>query len=426
MSTATESLAIHGGKPARSKPLPPNYPGALMMGEEEIEAVARVIRAHSPFRFYGPDLQGSVLTLEKMMAADLGVPYVLGVTSGTAALMVALKAIGIGYGDKVVVPAVTFLATATAVVCSNAVPVYADVDASLNLDPEKLESVLDDEVKAIIAVPIVGVPCDMDAIMAIARKRGIKVIEDVAQSCGVMLRGKFCGTFGDVGTFSFQMNKILTAGEGGAIVTSSPAFYERAERFHDQGQFRVALQEQNGITSDEETSAIAGQNYRMSEITGAVMVEQWKKWDRIVVPMRERYRQIKAGLAAGVPGLAFRGTPDPQGDVGCTLGLLMPSQEIAADFMKATAAENIGTYTLYGGRPVYRNPALWHMRSGERNNFPYNYPFKTPVTCAEGMCPRAEDLLPRSVFVSVSPILTDQDVEEVIYGITKVALALGI
>ncbi|RAV07428.1 DegT/DnrJ/EryC1/StrS aminotransferase, partial [Paenibacillus contaminans] len=144
------------------------------MGPEEAAALAKVIEAQSPFRYYGADVQKKVEQLENEMAEKLGVPYVLGVTSCTAALVVALKALGIGYGDKVIVPAVTFIATAGAVVCAGAVPVYVDVDESLNMDASDLERVYDDEVKAIIAVSILGHPVDMDPVMAFAKKHNIR------------------------------------------------------------------------------------------------------------------------------------------------------------------------------------------------------------------------------------------------------------
>lgn len=411
-------LAIHGGKPARSKPLPANYPGALIMGAEETEQALQVIRAQSPFRYYGTDLQHSVQTFEEEMAHKLGVPYVLGVTSCTAGLIVALKALGIGYGDKVIVPANTFLATPGAVVASNAVPVYADVDESLNLDPNDLERVMDEDVKAIIAVSILGNPVDMDPIMAFANKHNIYVIEDVAQSCGAVYKDKYTGTIGHIGVFSFQMNKILTAGEGGAVVSRDPELFERAVRYHDQGLFRQ--KERYGIDSPEESSAFIGQNYRMSEITGAVMQAQWEKLDSVVSSMRKHCRTIRRQLSAALPSMKFRNGTDEEGNIGSNLGMILPSAEHALNFMQALNAENINTYVLYGGRPIYRMPQLFQQKTVEKDNFPFNYPFKNPVVYTEDMCPRAVDLIPRTVFLPVSPILSDRDTEEIIEGIVKV------
>lgn len=412
-------LAIHGGEPVRDKPLPANYPGAILMGEEEAKAASQVIHAQSPFRFYGEHPQYAAEELEDMMAKDLGVPYVLGVTSCTAAMVTALKALGIGYGDKVIVPAVTFIATAGAVVSANAVPVFVDVDESMNLDPHDLERVIDNEVKAVIAVPLLGAPCQMDEIMAFAKKHSIYVIEDVAQSCGVRFKGEMQGTIGDIGVFSFQMNKMLTAGEGGAITTRSLEWFERAVRYHDQGNFRKRLQKKHGIQTSPD-QAFVGQNYRMSEITAAVLVEQWKKLDLILKPMKNNYLKIISALSAQLPDLRLRPTCDKEGDLGAIIGMIFANASQADQFSKALTAENIACGKIYNGMPVYKNPQIFHQRTVEQNGFPFNYPFKNPVIYSDQICPNAEDLLSRMVFVSVSPLLSTLDVDEIVRGIIKV------
>ncbi|WP_308639482.1 DegT/DnrJ/EryC1/StrS family aminotransferase [Paenibacillus silvisoli] len=419
-----ETLAIHGGKPARSTPLPPNYPGAVVMGEEEAGALAAVIRAQSPFRYYGPNAPQAVQSLEDRIAGDIGVPYALAVSSGTAALIVALKALGIGYGDKVIVPANTFVATAGAVVCCNAVPVFADIDDSLGLDPGDLERVYDDEVKAIICVPILGNPCEMDPIMAFARSQGIPVIEDVAQSCGAKYKGHWCGTYGDIGTFSFQMNKIITAGEGGAVVTSAPGLFERAVRYHDQGLFRD--KERYGFGSDDADSAFAGQNYRMSELIGAVLSEQWNKLGALNRMTKANWHSVHSRLITELPALRHRRIIDEDGHLGSNYGMILPTKEAAAAFNHALAAENIGTFLLYCGKPVYMAPQFFRQRSAERGSFPFDYPFAQPVRYTEAMCPRAVDLMSRTVYLPISPLLTETDIEEIAAGMIKVYRGLCI
>lgn len=356
------------------------------------------------------------------MADTLGVPFALGVTSCTAALIVALKALGIGYGDKVIVPANTFMATAGAVVNAGAVPVFVDVDDSLNLDPHDLERVCDEEVKAIIAVPILGNPCDMDAITAFADKRGLPVIEDVAQSCGATYKGRYAGTIGTIGTFSFQMNKIITAGEGGAVVTSDPTLFERAVRYHDQGMFRQ--KERYGITSSEADHALIGQNYRMSELTGAVLCEQWSKLATINSRTRQLHAELLQALQASLPSLRTRSVVDAEGYLGSNLGFLLPDAEQADAFIRTLDAENIGTHLLYGGAPVYRQPQLLHQHTVDKTGFPFNYPFRHPVDYAQQPCPRAENLMARTVYLPISPLLTGNDLEQIAAGIVKTCRAL--
>ncbi|MBP1993786.1 DegT/DnrJ/EryC1/StrS family aminotransferase [Paenibacillus eucommiae] len=418
-----EKLAIHGGKPARSKPLPPNYPGAVLMGAEEADAAAQVIHAQSPFRYYGPEPVFTVKALEDQISRDMNVPYVLGVTSCTAGLIIALKALGIGYGDKVIVPANTFIATAGAVICSNAVPVFVDVDDTLNMDPDDLERVMDDEVKAIIAVPILGNPCDMQRIMSFAEKHNIYVIEDVAQSCGIKHHGRYAGTIGHVGVLSFQMNKILTAGEGGAIITHSAQIFERAARYHDQGLFRD--KQRYNLESSDEENAFAGQNYRMSEITGAVALAQWGKLNEILTNMKTHYTNIQQALSLEIPTLQFRRVIDTEGDIGSNLGMILPTKQMAELFTDALNAENINTAILYNGKPVYMNPQIFHQRTAEKHNFPFDFKFKHAVEYTEEMCPRAADLIARTVYLPISPILTEADTSEIIAGIIKVYAAVS-
>lgn len=416
-------LAIEGGTPARSKPLPPNYPGAVVMGQEEADFASKVILGQSPFRYYSPNPQRAAEQLEDAMSAEMNVPYVLGVTSGTASLIVAMKALGIGYGDKVIVPANTFLATPGAVVCCNAVPVFCDIDDSLNLDPAALEQVYDEDVKAIIVVPILGNPVDMDPVMEFARRKNIAVIEDIAQSCGVKYKGRYGGTIGTIGAFSFQMNKIITAGEGGAVATHDLKLFERALRYHDQGLARHKAR--YGIDSPDEEFAFVGQNYRMSDITGAVVFEQWKKLPDIVTSMRRSHEAIRSELASRFPEMQFRRCPDPDGGhIGSNLGIILPTKEATVKFNQAMAAENMGTYILYAGLPAYRTPAIFHQRTADKDNFPFNYPFKNPVVYTEDMCPVAIDLIPRTAFLPIAPTLTEQDVEEIIEGTSKVYQAL--
>lgn len=414
-------LAIHGGEPVRDKPLPPNFPGAIVMGEEEAQAASGVIMDQSPFRYYGENLHNTVQQLEDMICEDFNVPYALGVSSCTAALVVALKALGIGYGDKVIVPSVTFIATAGAVVSSNAVPVFVECDESLNLDPNDLERVMDEDVKAIIAVSLVGTPCDMDKIMDFAEKHDIYVVEDVAQSLGVQYKGRYQGTIGHVGVLSFQMNKIITAGEGGAVLTSDPKIFERAIRYHDQGILRGMTRDRYGFTEiDENEAAFAGQNYRMSEITGAVLVEQWKKLSTLNANTRKHYRTICKRLREALPNIQFRVSPDPEGDLGLNVGIRVSTREQADHLKSALNAENIDARTMYNGNLVYMNPQILHQRTAEKNNFPFDYPFKQPVKYTEDMCPRSADIVNRIVLIPISPVLTEEDVESIVAGVIKV------
>lgn len=411
-----EILAINGGKPVREKPLLSAYPGASLYGEEEKKALMEVVDRKSPFRYYGFDVANKVAAFEKMLRDKTGSKYALGVTSGTAALVVAMKALGIGPGDKVIVPSNTFLATPGAVITAGAVPVFADVDDSMNINPTEIERLCDSYTKAVITVPILGNPCEMDKITAAAKKCNIAVIEDIAQSSGSKYKGRYCGSFGDVGCFSLQMNKILTTGDGGAIITNNDIVYERAVRYHDQGMFR----EREGFLSmNAEDDIFVGQNYRMSELTGAVALEQLKKLDYIIENLR-RIKKIIKDQIKDIDGISFRRIVDEDGDTGGTLFMMLPDEKLSVKFSEALTAENISCGRLYGGRPVYTLPQIFNQKTVDRNGFPFNQ-FSEKIEYTMGMCPYVEEHLPKNATIMLNPLLTEKDTEDIVKGIRKVA-----
>ena len=410
-----EKLAIDGGEPIRNNGLPSAFPGAFVYGKEELHSICEVIENKSPFRYYGPNVVGKVKKFEKAISEKIGSKHSLGVTSGTASLIVALKALGIGPGDKVVVPANTFLATAGAVIIAGAVPIFADIDESFNIDPDCIEKCIDKYTKAIIAVPILGNPCQMDKILAVAKKHNLFVIEDVAQSCGSKFQEKYSGTFGNIGCFSFQINKIITTGDGGCVVINDDNTYQRAVRYHDHGMFR----ESEGFLTSDSSNVFIGQNYRMSELTGAVALEQVKKLDIIIDTLKKTKKSIKNEIKQ-ISGINFRKIIDEDGDASNALVLMFPDKEITSKFSKCLEAENIGAYPLYGGRPVYMIPQILYKKTIDKDNFPFNQ-FDHNIDYFEGLCPNAERLLPCSLLIMLGTSFTQKDTEDISNAIKKVA-----
>ena len=210
----SQELAIHGGTPAKQNPDPPMYPGGMAIADEEEAGVLEVLRAKRLFRYYGPgETESKASQLERAFAEKKGTCYAVAVTSGTAALVCGLQGIGIGPGDEVIVPAYTWIASAAAIVAAGGIPVIAEVDETLLLDPADVERKITPFTKAIMPVHMRGAPCRMDELMALANEHGLKVIEDVAQANGGSYKGRALGSFGDVGCFSLQFNKIITSGE---------------------------------------------------------------------------------------------------------------------------------------------------------------------------------------------------------------------
>jgi 8-amino-3,8-dideoxy-alpha-D-manno-octulosonate transaminase len=269
------------------------HPGGSAIGDEEIRAVESVLRSQSLYRFYGPKFRDVTGAFESALARYVGRTYALGLTSGTAALHTAMVGLGVGSGDEVIIPTYAWVACPDAVVAARATPVLADVDDSLTLDPRDVERRITSRTKAIMAVHIRGTPCDIAGLSKVAKDYGIDLIEDVAQAAGATYRGKKLGRFGRVASYSFQLNKMISAGEGGAILTDEELIYQRSVMFHDVG---TPYRSWDDPSLKFDFEAFPGVNYRMNEITAAILREQLKKMDGVVRKIRKRNAEVSKGL----------------------------------------------------------------------------------------------------------------------------------
>lgn len=411
------TLAIDGGTPVRTTPMNTEKGLSYLNEDEELQAVEEVLRSRSLFRYYGPQLLRKTEAFEQRLRLVTGSTYALGVSSGTAALQAALVGLGVEDGDEVIVPAVTFIATVGAVINARAVPVFAEVDESLNLDPASFEAQITAKTKAVIPVHLANVACDMDPIMAVAERHGIRVLEDAAQAMGVTYRGRQVGSIGDAGAFSLQLSKNITTGEGGAIVTDDFTVFDRAARYHDQGgQFTTSTGDVRELTSGE---PFIGTNLRMTELAGALAAAQLERLDGIVATMRELAAGIRHRLS-DLP-VEWRHIPDAAGEGG-SLTMFFESDEVAVQFAAALRAEGIPAGRVYGGQPVYANPAVLNQKTAWSHGCPFNCAeHPTDRTYSMGLCPRSEDLLGRSLSIGVGPMMTAADADDVVSAVRKVA-----
>ncbi len=322
----------------------PGYVGPQFFDKQEEQALLEVLESGSPFRYWGPGRPDKVLRFEEAFARHMNARFALGVTSGTAALDCAVAGLGVGPGDEVIVPAYTWWSDYTCVVHAGALPVFADIDRTFNLDPGDFERKITPRTKAVIAVHLLGGPCNMDPILEIARKHDIAVLEDCAQCVGGSYRGKKLGSLGDVGIYSFQINKVITSGEGGAVVTSDPTIYERAVRFHDMGTMRGLFTERTG---GNRVQTFAGENFRMNEFTGAVLGAQLSKLDSMLAPMRRNAEAVYDGIK-NLPGIRLRDRPDPQGDIGYCVGWEMKDEAARDRCIEELRKRKVPASTLTG------------------------------------------------------------------------------
>jgi 8-amino-3,8-dideoxy-alpha-D-manno-octulosonate transaminase len=421
----TEQLAIRGGPKAKTTPNYPMYPGGMEIGEEEKKQVLEVLDRKYLFRYYGPEQYPSkVREFEQAFSQKIGTKYALAVNSCTSALITALVACGIGPGDEVIVPGYTFFATCAAVVAARAIPVIAEVDATLTLDPKDFESKITPSTRAVIPVHMRGVPCDMDKIMKIARNYQLKVIEDVAQAAGGTYHGKNLGTIGDCGCFSFQYHKIITAGEGGMVVTNNERLYDRCMGYHDTAACwrpdRFADQRYEG-------ELFCGVNYRMSELTGAVMLAQLDRLDTLLGLMRRNQERIMSQLE-GIPGIQLRQVADPEGDTGICLMFYLDSAPKVQSFVEALRAEGIAAAGVYNsGIPDWHIYAHWkhviEKKTPTPEGCPWTCPYHAgePVEYSADMCPRTLEYLSRIIHLDIPALLTPEDCDMIAKGIRKVA-----
>ena len=425
MRKSGERLAIDGGAPLNTEPFPTTMLGPALIGEEEAQAVAEVIRSKKLFRFLDRE-HSWCAELENRFKAMTGCAHALAVGGGTASLICGLVGIGVGEGDEVILPGYTYIASASAVLTCGAVPVIADIDASLTLDPNDIERNITKRTKAIMPVHMRGSACDMDRIMAIAKKHGLKVVEDVAQACGGSYKGRRLGSFGDCNAFSLQYHKIITAGEGGIVLTNDHILYDRARAYHDTAAcWRPDLPRYEG-------EVFPGVNFRMSELHGAVALAQLRKLDKLVAGMRAKKKRIKDQIT-GIPGITFRKLNDEAGDTAICLIFFLKDGETTERFAKALSAEGVGAHCIYSeGVPDWHIYPHWKMIMGKVTATPEGCPYTCHYYTEKGgkaeyspdMCPKTLGYLGRTIHLNIPPQMTDEDCDLTAKAIRKVARAL--
>jgi 8-amino-3,8-dideoxy-alpha-D-manno-octulosonate transaminase len=398
--------------------------GMELIGSEEKKEILDVLETGVLTR-YGFDQERKgvfkVRQFEEEFKRYHGAAYALGVTSGSTALSVALSAMGVGPGDEVIVPAFTFVATYEAVLEVGAIPVAADIDASLNLDPDDIARKLTPFTKAVIPVHMCGAPADIGRIVEAARRLYLMVLEDNAQSVGGSYKGKKLGTFGEMGTFSFDYYKTLTTGEGGMVITDRKDLYDRADWYHDHGHDHNPK-----VSRAMEGRTILGFNYRMNELQGALGLAQIRKLDFIIAEQRKNKAAVKE-ILAGVPGIGFRAIPDPAGDTATHLAFNFPTEAQAEAFQAALGKGGVDTVCFKKNKWHYL--ANWeHLIAWSTAN-PKSFPFTNPIYRGKvdfsiRQYPQAHDLLGRTLFLGLPIRMPEGRLEQIRAAVQKAAEAL--
>lgn len=430
LTTSAGTPALLGGKPVRTRPFPA-YP---VIGDEEKRAVMEVLDS-GQLSTFSASRQGflggrKIQAFEAAFASYHGVSHAIAVNSATSGLHAAVAACEIGPGDEVLVPPYTFTATATAVLHHNAIPVFVDVDpVTFCMDPDRIEAAITPRTKAIIPVHLLGHPADMDRILDIARRHGLKVIEDCAQAPGARDKGRLVGTMGDCGVFSFQETKNLATGEGGMVITNDPDLAERVRMIRNHGEAVVAGEARKYLTST------IGWNYRMTEIEAAIGIVQLGKLNRL----NQGRRDLAAYLLDRLPrhaGLVYPVEAAHAHHVYHVFGMTYDEAAVGlprARFSEALVAEGIPVGLGYP-RPLYHNPLFQERLAYGKQGCPFTcHLYQGAVSYAKGLCPVAEDLCARTALWTfvVRPPATETDMQDIVDGFEKVlenvpALAKGV
>ena len=343
-------------------------PGFELFDKEEKKEIDEVMSSGILMR-YGFDAarngKWKSKELEQKITETFGCKYAQLTSSGTSALTTAMAALGIGYGDEVIMPAFTFVASFEAVMSVGAIPVLADIDESLTLDPEAVKLAITPNTKCIMPVHMCGSMADLDALKNICEEHDLILLEDACQSIGATYKGKYVGTIGDAGTFSFDFVKTITCGEGGAVLTNDEEVYTKSDGFSDHGH------DHKGSDRGADLHPFIGYNYRISELHAAIGLAQIRKLDKFLSIQRKNHGLLKKILSE-VPEITFRKIHDEAGDSCTFLSWFLPDPEITAAVVEELRSKNILAGNFYWFENNWHYIRKWdHLKN---NNFLNNQP----------------------------------------------------
>jgi dTDP-4-amino-4,6-dideoxygalactose transaminase len=397
------------------------------MDSEEEDAVLRVCRSRSLYRYYGVDPQGEVDAFEREFSAFLGIRHALAVASGTAALHAALAALRVGPGQEIIVPAYMWVSVIAAVVNLGAIPVLAEIDDTFCLDPQSVRSLITPRTAGIVLVHMSGAPGDAPQLATLAHERGLFLLEDCAQCVGGSIQGQMVGTFGDIAVFSFQMNKNMTSGEAGCVVTNNESLYRKALSAHDCGYSRG----KDGVLQlEDETSFGWGRGFRMDELRAAILRVQLRRLPQVIQSMQHSKYRLRT-LLEGYEQVQLRRVFDIAGDTSCFLLTVLPDASTARAINKRLRAHGIVTSSAetsnviledYGLHIYFNIPALQKKIGTDLRGTPWTLTENRESihNYARGACPQSDDLFSRTQLLVIPSCLCNQDEEDLLAAFREV------
>ena len=405
-----EKLAIHGGSKVRTDPFPERAP----FGEREEELLLQAVRSQTLFVKSGT----FVKELETEFAAFYGTQHAQASTSGTAAIHTAVGVVNPDPGDEIITAPITDPGSVMPILMQNAVPIFADVDPkTLNMTPESIEANITDRTRAIILVHLFGRPCDIDEVLKIAEKHNLILIEDCCQTHATKYKGRYAGTFGHMGCFSFQQSKHMTTGDGGMILTNDQDTYIRLKLFSDKGWDYQYMGDRD--------HAFLAPNYRMTEMQGAVGLAQLEKL-RDVVERRIALGRLLTELIADAPGVETVPLPSDR-EVSWWNYIFHVTGHDPDEFCKAVSAEGVSMGAHYIKDPIYmRGDFLTKGHTYGSSQFPFNSPYVSrEYHYGPELVPGAVKGLGTVVVRGIHEHMNEDDIRDTAKAINKVAHGLA-
>lgn len=383
-------------------------PGFERFGKEEIKHVQDVLETGILMRYNFEAARNGIWKtqeFEQAIQRTTGAKYAHLVSSGTTALITAIKSLGIEPGDEIILPTFTFVASFEAVLFTGAVPVLVDIDDTLTLSPKAVEKAITSKTKAIMPVHMCGAMADLDPLLEIAHQHNLFLIEDACQAIGGSYKGKYLGTLGDVGCFSFDFVKTVTCGEGGAILTNEKSYYEYCQQFSDHGHDHI------GHDRGAEDHPIIGLNFRISELHAAVGLAQWEKLDEILSRQRTIKSYFKAKLAE-IPFVSFRRIPDEAGDNASFLSIFLENEEQTRKVWEGLKKEGIPCAYWYDNNWHYIRK--WHHFKNLKNQKGISEEQKNQLpNYAEQNFSASDEFMKRTLSFPLSLNLTEEKINQI-------------
>lgn len=380
--------------------------GTHYIGMEEKQAAMEVLDSKSLFRYDGPNWLNKTGEFEKELSAFFGYENVLVCSSGASALKLTCIALEIGPGDEIIMSPFTYIASAGAVMACGAVPVFVNIDESMNINPDEIEKCITERTKAIMAIHMQGIPCDMGKIMEIAKNHNLRVIEDCAQAFGAKYSNQYVGTIGDAAAFSLQANKVITCGEGGIFLCKDRNRFADGVRYHDNGGKR----KEGEYPLWNEPICSFGENMKITELQSAIATQQLKKVEKIIARQKEQYESLVGRLIS----VRMRKVTNNSDFVPESLCLIFDNSEQSNLFIKKTNEEGV-TFDFFSDRVLTTYNTFLNKKSWGKHNMPYCF-----TEYKLNKCDYTYDLSKRTAWISIHPLWSQEEIKYIAEVINKV------